>query len=187
MTCVSSSIISISEIKPRKPRNASEVNHLIRLPTIKVEKEENISPSIKIIKTQTHKPKISRLHILRAKSPLKILDFTDKLFRDIPKFSFQDAIISPKHKTKLIISVDSPSFDESSKNFNKRQAKTPNRKKIFRSSTKRYHNQVNNKDSEVSQEFMTEYQKKKYENTFNRPVSPWLYRGKIQKSSIFFL
>jgi hypothetical protein len=170
---------TLHDFRSKKPRNTSETNNLIRVPTIKVEKEE---PSKKDhpTKPSTNHANLARLKTLQSKSPLKVSDFTDKLFKDIPKFSFAEALISPKLKTKLVSSIESPPFDELTGAFSKTPLKGHSRIKLQKSYWKR-----SGRGKDMESEFLQEYLKKQQEARLNRPVSPWLFSGQLKKRSIF--
>lgn len=172
----------LSHLNSRKVRNKSEAFFTVRLPAIKVEKEKESSFVRKPAKLPVRRKKIVKLKTMNIKSPLKITDLTDKVFRDIPKFVIETSIVTPKLRTKKLGCIDSPKSEENWKEI--KSSKSLKKNNMILCPVRHAPGIIAKKESEKAMSYVKEYGAKKDKGTFNRAISPWAYRG-ISSYSVF--
>lgn len=175
--------INLKEIKSKKSRNKSEASRPVKLPSIKVETENELLLKSKLNNSISKKRRMSRVKTMNVKSPVKIMDLTDKVFKDIPKFVSQISVVTPKLKSKLLVNGDSSASDELCRNVG-RNNRTLKKNRVVSGAMKRSPLAVMRKELENSLEYIKEYRNKKDKDSFNRAISPWVYQGST-KYSIF--
>lgn len=171
----------LNHFKTRKTRNKSEANFTVKLPAIKVEKDTELSFIKKPVRLPTRKKKIVKLKMMDVKSPLKVMDLTDKVFKDIPKFATETSIVTPKLRTKKLGYADSPKSEETWKEM---KISKSLKKNIILCPVRQSPNYFLKKESEKALNYVKEYRAKKVQSTLNRAISPWGYQG-ISNYSIF--
>ena len=181
--------INLNQVKLKNNRNKSEASHLVKLPSIKVETDNELVLMRKVNNQILKKRRMGRVRTLNEKGPIKIMDLTDKVFKDIPKFVSQVPVVTPKVKSKLVPIIDSPVSDETCRiiaryyrTLNKNQKKKKNEENTVVGKVKKLSRL--SKDSENSLEYIQEYRNKKLKNSFTKAISPWVYQDTI-KHSVF--